>query len=98
MYILSADFGTSSLKMAILDKNTKIIETTKVEYQFHAFNQDWVEIDVNQVFGAMVTGINNLSKYKKDIDVIAYDTFSPSMVFMDNEGEALYPIDRKSVV
>lgn len=100
MYILSADFGTSSLKMAILDENTKIIETTKVEYQYHAFNQDWVEMDVNEVFAAMVTGINNLSKYKKNIDAIAYDTFSPSMVFMDKDGEALYPLithlDRRS--
>lgn len=100
MYILSADFGTSSLKMAILDRNTKIIETTKVEYQYHAFNQDWVEIDTNQVFDAMVTGIKRLSKYQNDIDVIAYDTFSPSMVFMNKDGEALYPIithlDRRS--
>lgn len=100
MYILSADFGTSSIKMAILDKNANIVETTKVEYQYHVFNQDWVELDINQVFNAMVMGIKNLSKYQNDIDVIAYDTFSPSMVFMNKDGEALYPIithlDRRS--
>ena len=100
MYILSADFGTSSIKMAILDKNANIVETTKVEYQYHVFNQDWVELDINQVFNAMVKGIKNLSKYQNDIDVIAYDTFSPSMVFMNKDGEALYPIithlDRRS--
>ena len=100
MYVLSVDFGTSSMKMAILDKDTNIVDTTKIEYQYHVFNQDWVELDINQVFNAMVMGIKNLSKYINDIDVIAYDTFSPSMVFMDKDGEALYPIithlDRRS--
>lgn len=100
MYVLSVDFGTSSMKMAILDKDANIVDTTKIEYQYHVFNQDWVELDVNQVFNAMVMGIKNLSKYINDIDVIAYDTFSPSMVFMDKDGEALYPIithlDRRS--
>lgn len=100
MYILSVDFGTSSMKMSILDGNAKILESTKVDYQYHAFNQDWVELDVNQVLNAMLKGINSLSKYKNDIEVFAYDTFSPSMVFMDKDGEALYPLithlDRRS--
>ncbi|AWK52943.1 hypothetical protein DIC82_18935 [Clostridium beijerinckii] len=72
MYISSVDFGTSAMKMSVLDENTNIVESTKVDYQYHAFNQDWVELDVNKVFNAMLTGINNLSKYKNDIEVFDY--------------------------
>lgn len=100
MYILSIDFGTSSLKMAVLDENTNILETATVEYQYRVFNQDWVEMDPDEVFGAMVEGTKKLSPYLDKVGVIGYDTFSPSMVFMDQNGEALYPIiahlDRRS--
>lgn len=100
MYILSIDFGTSSMKMAILDENVNIVETTTVEYQFKVSNQNWVELDPDEVFGAMLEGAKRLSKYLNEVGIIGYDTFSPSMVFMDSNGEALYPIithlDRRS--
>jgi len=100
MYILSIDFGTSSLKMAILDEKADIVETTTVEYRYKVYNQDWVELDPDNVFSAMLEGIKKFSGYLNGIEVIGYDTFSPSMVFMNKEGEALYPIvthlDRRS--
>lgn len=100
MYILSIDFGTSSLKMAILDEKANIVETTTVEYQYRVYNQDWVELDPDTVFGAMLEGTKRFSKYLNEVEVIGYDTFSPSMVFMNEEGKALYPIithlDRRS--
>lgn len=100
MYILSVDFGTSSLKMAVLDENANILETASVEYQYRVFNQDWVELDPDEIFGAMVEGAKRLSGYLDKVGIIGYDTFSPSMVFMDQNGEALHPLiahlDRRS--
>jgi sugar (pentulose or hexulose) kinase len=100
MDILSVDFGTSSLKMAVLDENTNILETATVEYQYRVFNEDWVELDPDEVFGAMAEGAKKLSGYLNKVGIVCYDTFSPSMVFMDQDGEALHPIiahlDRRS--
>ena len=100
MVILSADLGTSSVKLSVLDENLHILDSAKVEYQIRVKNGDWVELDADVVLEAMMEGIRKLSKYAEQIELIGFDTFSPSMTFMDEEGNALYPIlthlDRRS--
>lgn len=100
MYILSVDFGTSSVKIAILDYNCNVVEMVSIDYKYRILNEDWVELDPDEVFSAMLTGIKRMSKYLDEVEAVAYDTFSPSMVFMDKGGVALYPIithlDRRS--
>ena len=100
MYILSVDFGTSSVKISILDKSNSIIDSSKVEYQYKVSAGDKVELDPEVVFEGFIRGVGYLQKYLNDIEIIAYDTFSPSMVFMDERGNAIYPIithlDRRS--
>ena len=48
----------------------------------------------------MLKCIAGFKKYHNQIEAIAYDTFSPSVAFMDKEGHALYPfithLDRRS--
>jgi xylulokinase len=100
MYILSMDFGTSSIKASLLDENNKTVDTEKEEYFFTIPQPHFVELDPDDVFNAMLKCIERFKKYHSKIDAIAYDTFSPSVAFMDKEGNTLYPIithlDRRS--
>lgn len=100
MKILSVDFGTSSVKLSVLDDALNILDSAKVSYQIRVTNGDWVELDGEVVFDAMLEGVRKLSSYADDIELIGFDTFSPSMTFMDEEGNALHPVlthlDRRS--
>jgi len=100
MYILSMDFGTSSLKIALLRQDLQIVKAFKVEYQYRVLNQNWVELDAETAISAMCSGISDLSGYIDEIELVSFDTFSPSVTLIDREGEALYPVimhlDRRS--
>jgi sugar (pentulose or hexulose) kinase len=91
MLILTMDFGTSSIKFSLLNEECAILKTAKEPYQIRVYNGDWVELDGDVIFSAMIRGIRGLAAYG-DIGLIAFDTFSPSMVFMDETGNPLYPI------
>lgn len=100
MYILSVDFGTSSVKLAVIDEKLNILASAKAAYGIRVYHRDWAEMDADEIFGAMAQGMKALSEYAPDIGLIAFDTFAPSVVFMDKEGEPLYPLithlDRRS--
>jgi sugar (pentulose or hexulose) kinase len=104
MNILSLDFGTSSIKLSLLreaDDQLEILGFAKESYQIRVLNDDWVELDAEDVFFAMIQGLGKLRDLIGDgIDLIAYDVFSPSLIFMNAKGNALYPIithlDRRS--
>jgi sugar (pentulose or hexulose) kinase len=100
MKILIMDFGTSSIKFSILDEKYTILKTNKVSYEMRVFNDDWAELDGDTIFTAMIEGIRRFGSFIDDLDLIGFDSFSPSLVFMDESGEALYPIilhlDRRS--
>ena len=61
---------------------------------------NFVELNPDDVYSAMLKCIAGFKKYHNQIEAIAYDTFSPSVAFMDKEGNALYPfithLDRRS--
>jgi len=98
--ILSVDFGTSSLKMAVLDENLNILRDTKVEYAYEVINKTHIQIDAEIVYAAFLKGLDNLQEYKSKIDVVAACNFSPTLVAMDKDGKPLYPmiihLDRRS--
>jgi len=104
MRILSIDIGTSSCKAALLDGRCAILKTAKSAYRFAYKNDNWVELDGAQILQALVETAKTLTGGTGEaggaVDLIVFDTFSPSMMFMDAEGEALYPIvthlDRRS--
>jgi sugar (pentulose or hexulose) kinase len=105
MNILSLDFGTSSVKLSLLrerEGGLEILGAAKEAYQIRVLNEDWVELDAGDVFSAMLGALKKLRAQAGDttIDLIAYDVFSPSLIFMDREGNPLYPIithlDRRS--
>lgn len=98
--ILSIDFGTSSVKAAILNESFQILASESRAYSYNIYNTDWVELDIEKVWAAMLDCIGTFSEYILKIDLICYDTFSPSVLLMDRTGNALGPIithlDRRS--
>jgi sugar (pentulose or hexulose) kinase len=101
MYILSFDFGTSSVKIAVLNEKLDTVQKTKKEYFYTVIENDQVEIDPVMVFQAAVAGVRELNNdYLEKIDIITFDVFSPSLVALDEEGNPVYPcilhLDRRS--
>lgn len=92
MRILSVDYGTSSLKLSVLDEDLKTLASASVGYDYNVENGDWITIEADNMYASLVAGMKKLEKYAPEIDIIAYDTFSPSLTFMDAEGNPLFPI------
>ena len=100
MHILSVDFGTSSVKAAVLNKELDIVASAKVEYELRISENDKVELNPDEVFEAFIKCTQELGEYVKRVDIITFDNFSPSVIFMDGNGQPLSHIithlDRRS--
>lgn len=100
MYVLAADFGTSSVKTAILDENNNLLKTAKHNYEFKVTERTRVEIDVDEVMNAFIQSLHELKEYLPYVEAIGFDTFAPSFLLMDKEGNAVSRIithlDRRS--
>lgn len=99
MRILSADFGTSSVKLSILDEELAILQAHKKEYTYQVDGSK-VQIDPGVVFQAFVDGISLFGDALHTIDVLSICVLCPSLIAMDREGNPLYPaiihLDRRS--
>lgn len=100
MYIIALDFGTSSLKGAILNEHCDVVVSSKVEYELILKEGNKVELDPDTLFKAFLHCVREFEEFLPQVELIAFDTLSPSVVFMDRNGEALYPVithlDRRS--
>lgn len=99
--VLSADFGTSSLKLSVLDEDLRTLQSVKQVYHYTMRAGEMVEEDPLELMQALVDGCNALDKtLRGQIDLICYDAYAPSLVLMDGDGAALYPVvthlDRRS--
>ena len=99
MKFLSIDIGTSSVKTAVVNENLCVLASSKKDYRIRVSNADWVELDADSVLGAIIDSIKALPD-SRDADMVVFDNFSPSLVLMDRDGNAIYPIithmDRRS--
>lgn len=102
MLFLSIDFGTSSVKLSIVDEHLDQLATAKEEYPYILLPGEKVEIDPEALFGALYSAANKLDrKLLKRVEVLCYCTFSPSPVFIKSDGSLAYPniithMDRRS--
>lgn len=100
MYTLSADFGTSSVKAAVIDENRNIVKTSRRGYQYRILGQEQIELDMEAVELAFYGAVMEMREFLPYISLISFDTFAPSLVMMGKDGRALYPIvthlDRRS--
>lgn len=102
MYYLSIDFGTSTVKMEVLDDELNVLASEKQEYPYILLPGEKVEIDPEVLFDATAQACNRLpAELREQIGVLCYDTFSPSPVFIAEDGTLAYPniithMDRRS--
>lgn len=102
MLFLSIDFGTSAVKLSVLDETGVTKCQARQEYPYLMFPGEKVELAPEDLFSAFFTAAGQLDpKYLSKVEFICYDTFSPSLVFLDRNGEPVYPniithLDRRS--
>lgn len=100
IYTLSADFGTSSVKIAIIDEEIQLLKTSKRDYKYKVMDTDEIEIDMVELEEAFLECLTDIEEYLPLVSVISFDAFAPSFVIMDAAGNALHPIithlDRRS--
>lgn len=102
MLFLSIDFGTSAVKLSIVDENKNILGWSKHEYPYLLLPGEKAELDPKQLFSALFSAARQLDPtLRARVEYLCYDTFSPSLVLMDDCGELIYPniithLDRRS--
>lgn len=102
MLFLSIDFGTSAVKMSVVDENLETKCWSKGEYRYLILPGEKNELTPESLWNAFYEAANGLDpELKKQVEVFCYDTFSPSPVFLDKEGNLVYPniithLDRRS--
>ena len=102
MLFLSIDFGTSAVKMSVVDEELQTKCWSKSEYRYVILPGEKNELTPDSLWKAFYQAAGNLDpEMLKRVDMICYDTFSPSPVFLDQEGNLVYPniithLDRRS--
>lgn len=102
MLALSIDFGTSSVKVAIVDEGLEIIATASAAYPTILLPGEKNEIDPDELWAGCYRACQQLDPALRErVEVLCYDTFSPSPVFVRRDGSLSYPnivthLDRRS--
>lgn len=103
-YLLGVDVGTTSIKVAIIDKNAKLLGISSSSYRLITPNQDYVQIDAADLWEAYLKCLRLLFKGKEidpgKIAGIGISSLCPGLAAMGEKGEILVdPIiysDRRS--
>lgn len=102
MLFLSLDFGTSAIKISILDEHLNTKCWSKAEYHYMILPGEKNELREEDLMSAMYNAASMLDQeLLKKVEMVCYDTFSPSLVFLGRDGELVYPniithMDRRS--
>lgn len=102
MRFLSIDLGTSSVKMEIVEDDLTVLASAQAPYRYLLLPGEKVELDPDALFGAMYEAAGRLpADLRAGVDLLCYDTFSPSPVFLAADGSLAYPnivthMDRRS--
>ncbi len=103
-YLLGVDVGTTSIKVAIIDENAKVLGMSSSSYKLITPNQDYAQIDTEDMWQAYVKCIRLLQE-GKGIDLskiagISISSLCPGLAALGENGEVLVdPIiysDRRS--
>ena len=100
MRILSVDFGTSALKMTVMDESGTFLHSVKCAYEYEAEDMR-IQIEAETIYTALQKACSQLgAECLQAIDALAVCVFSPCLIAMDRMGNPLYPaiihIDRRS--
>lgn len=102
MLFLSVDFGTSAVKMSLIDEKLQTKCWSKCEYHYVILPGEKNELREEDLMRAFFRAAEGLDpELRRKVEMLCYDTFSPSPVFLDKEGNLVYPniithMDRRS--
>jgi len=100
MKILSADFGTSSVKAAVLNEKEEILAEAKEEYSYDVINKQNIQIDPEKMYAAFLKCCKSFNKHLPDIEFFSPCVCAPVFIPLDKNGTALHPailhLDRRS--
>jgi sugar (pentulose or hexulose) kinase len=100
MKILSADFGTSSVKLAVINEKQQILASAKQEYAYEVINKQNIQIDPELMYAAFLKGCKTFKKHLPEIEFFIPCVCAPVFIPLDREGGALHPailhLDRRS--
>jgi xylulokinase len=95
MKILSADVGTTAMKMGVFEEREHDLELLgqfSLDYAINTYNDGlFSDIEQEKWQAAFAAGCKDLAAYMPAIDVIAFSGTTPGLTAMDREGRALYP-------
>jgi sugar (pentulose or hexulose) kinase len=103
MLFLSVDFGTSAVKVSVVDGALRELSTAKAEYPYLLLPGSKVEMRPADLMDGLYRATSELRQdLLARVDVLCYDAFSPSPVFVKASGELAYPnivthMDRRSL-
>ncbi len=99
-YILALDIGTSSLKVGLFNRNLQMLTTRRAEYSYRSFGMCF-QIEPEMVWKAFLKVMEELRDYLNKVELVVQCVFSPALMALDEDGNALYPAiihwDRRSV-
>lgn len=92
--ILGIDIGTTSLKAALFDQELRPVGHTQVDYGTEYPAPGWAEQSADQWWDALKQALGRLfagdnAPSPSDLEVIAIDAMTPTMVPVDSTGKAL---------
>jgi len=89
-YTLALDIGTSSTKAGLFDQEYNLVFTDKVDYAYETVGMK-VQIDPEKIWRAFLEVVRKLGAYASKIELVVQCVLSPSLIPMDESGNALYP-------
>ncbi len=103
MLFLSVDFGTSAVKVSVVDGALTELSTGRAEYPYVLLPGSKVEMRPADLMGGLYRAMGQLRQdLLGRVELLCYDAFSPSPVFMKASGDLAYPnivthMDRRSL-
>ncbi|MGQ9515227.1 MAG: xylulokinase [Thermoproteota archaeon] len=92
MKALGIDVGTTSIKTAILDSESGIIDSSSIDISdlIHRPQPNFSERDVQEVWKKVVRAIRAL-KHIRSVEAVSVDATSGTIIALDSEGKPLFP-------
>ena len=106
MIILSADIGTTAMKMGIFEADENGLTLTgqiSLQYAINTYNDGlFSDIEPTKWQTAFKAGCAAMAERMAEVDVVAFSGTTPGLTAMDENGQALYPailmLDQRSRV
>jgi xylulokinase len=94
-YLLGIDIGTSGAKAGIFGTDGNLVALSQIEYHFIQPRPGWSEIDPNEVWGKVVSVVNDctaqLGDSKQHIAAVGLSVLGETAMPVNEHGHHIYP-------